>query len=100
MRTSMLRMDSTFFQPRPWHTNQPTSYKLLHTVLRINLAVPRHSYTVLENRTAVDLELTAMRKDNVLRTFRLGTGREDWGIMSTAHYLRVVSAISPCSVGR
>ena len=51
------------------------------------------SYTVLENRTAVDLELTAMRKENVLRAFRLGTGRgEDWGIMSTEHYLRVVSA--------
>lgn len=40
----------------------------------------------------MDLELTAMRKENVLRTFRLGTGREDWGIMSTEHYLRVVSA--------
>lgn len=49
------------------------------------------SYTVLENRTAVDLELTAMRKENVLRTFRLGTGREDWGVMSTEHYRRVVS---------
>ena len=31
-----------------------------------------------------------MRKENVLRSFRLGTGREDWGIMSTEHYLRVV----------
>lgn len=58
------------------------------------------SYTVLENRTAVDLELTAMRKENVLRTFRLGTGREDWGIMSTEHYLRVVRAPSRCSRGQ
>lgn len=49
---------------------------------------------MLENRTAVDLELTAMRKENILRTFRLGTGREDWGIMSTEHYLRVVSETS------
>lgn len=46
---------------------------------------------MLENRTAVDLELTAMRKENVVRTFRLGTGREDWGVMTTEHYLRVVS---------
>lgn len=46
---------------------------------------------MLENRTAVDLELTSMRKENILRTFRLGTGREDWGVLSTDHYLRVVS---------
>lgn len=39
----------------------------------------------------MDLELTAMRKDNTLRTFRLSTGREDWGVMSTEHYLKVVS---------
>ena len=50
-----------------------------------------NSYTVLENRTAVDLELTSMRKENVIRTFRLGTGREDWGVLSTDHYFRVVS---------
>ena len=57
------------------------------------------SYTVLENRTAVDLELTAMRRQNVLRTFRLGTGREDWGVMSTEHYLRVVRTRSRRSLG-
>lgn len=55
-----------------------------------------HSYTILANRTAVDRELTAMRKDNVLRTFRLNTGREDWGVMSTEHYLRLVSSIIRC----
>eukprot|EP00752_Nemacystus_decipiens_P006137 g5535.t1 len=58
---------------------------------RTGVVLQHQIYTVLENRTAVDLELTAMRKENVLRTFRLGTGREDWGIMSTEHYLRVIS---------
>eukprot|EP00903_Cladosiphon_okamuranus_P016658 g15361.t1 len=58
---------------------------------RTGVVLQHQIYTVLENRTAADLELTAMRKDNVLRTFRLGTGREDWGVMSTEHYLRVIS---------
>lgn len=43
----------------------------------------------------MDLELTAARRENSLRAFRLGTGREDWGVMSTEHYLRVVSELSP-----
>ncbi|CAM9130965.1 unnamed protein product [Ectocarpus sp. 12 AP-2014] len=58
---------------------------------RTGVVLQHQIYTVLENRTAVDVELTGMRKENVLRTFRLGTGREDWGVMSTAHYLRVIS---------
>ncbi|CAB1117281.1 unnamed protein product [Ectocarpus sp. CCAP 1310/34] len=58
---------------------------------RTGVVLQHQIYTVLENRTAVDVELTGMRKENVLRTFRLGTGGEDWGVMSTAHYLRVIS---------
>lgn len=38
----------------------------------------------------MDLELTTMRHDNTLRTFRLSTGREDWAVMSTEHYLKLV----------
>lgn len=52
------------------------------------------SYTILDNRTAVDLELTTMRSNNTLRTFRLNTGREDWAVMSTEHYLKVVSQMA------
>ncbi|CAM9284600.1 unnamed protein product [Scytosiphon promiscuus] len=57
---------------------------------RTGVVLQHQIYTVLENRTAVDLELTSMRKENLLRTFHLGTGREDWGIMSTEHYLRLI----------
>ncbi|CAM9971280.1 unnamed protein product, partial [Sphacelaria rigidula] len=58
---------------------------------RTGLVLQHQIYTILQNRTAVDLELTTMRKDNTLRTFRLSTGREDWGVMSTEHYLKLVS---------
>eukprot|EP00904_Undaria_pinnatifida_P004595 jgi/Undpi1/14136/HiC_scaffold_9.g03787.m1 len=57
---------------------------------RTGIVLQHQIYTVLENRTAVDLELTSMRKENVIRTFRLGTGREDWGVLSTDHYFRVI----------
>lgn len=65
----------------------------------VTSAARGHSYTILANRTAVDRELTAMRKDNVLRTFRLNTGREDWGLMSTEHYIRLVSSVARCIRG-
>lgn len=68
-------------------------------LVNVTAAARGHSYTILTNRTAVDRELIAMRKDNVLRIFRLNTGREDWGLMSTEHYLRLVSSVARCIRG-
>ncbi|CAM9223572.1 unnamed protein product [Discosporangium mesarthrocarpum] len=63
---------------------------------RTGVVLQHQIYTILSNRTAVDLELTDMRNENKLRFFQLNTGKDEYGIIHSEHYLRLVSI---CSFG-
>ncbi|CAM9370282.1 unnamed protein product [Choristocarpus tenellus] len=57
---------------------------------RTGVVLQHQIYTVLGNRTAVDLELTDMRSNSTVRLFRLNTGKDDYGVMGTEQYHKLV----------
>lgn len=49
-------------------------------------------YSSVKDRTQVDRELEALRKEEVLRIFKLNTGQDDHAIMFTDDYLKQIEA--------